>query len=74
MEFIAEASSEASFKDWVKKIKKSSDGLGIEKYSDLSKPSENNPVQQFALTDNNLFDYITHQFSINPEVSYEAGI
>ncbi len=74
MKFIAEASSEASFKEWVGEVQKDSGGLGIEKYSDLSRPSENNPVQQFALADKNLFDYITHQFSINPEADYEAGI
>lgn len=72
MKFIAEATSEAAFNGWVHKTQKSSKSLGIEKYSDLSQPSENNPVEEFALADNNLFDYITHQFSINPEISYGA--
>lgn len=72
MKFIAEATTESSFKNWVQKTKKSPRGLTIEKYSVLSKPSENNPVEKFALADKNLFDYITHQFSINPEVGYEV--
>lgn len=70
MKFIAEATSEASYKDWVQRSQRSANSLGIDRYSDLSKPSENNPVEQFALADKNLFDYITHQFSINPGLSY----
>jgi cytochrome o ubiquinol oxidase subunit 2 len=72
MKFIAEASSETSFNDWVRHNQKSSNSLGIDQYSDLSKPSENNPVEQFALADVNLFDYITHKFSINPDLTREA--
>jgi cytochrome o ubiquinol oxidase subunit 2 len=70
MKFVAESSSESSFENWVRKTKKNPNSLGIEKYSDLSKPSENNPVEQFVLADKNLFDYIVHQFSVNPDLSY----
>lgn len=72
MKFIAEATSEASYKDWVQHSQRNTNSLGINEYSDLSKPSENNPVEQFALADKNLFDYITHQFSINPGLSYRS--
>lgn len=73
MKFIAEATSEASFQDWTQKVRNSAPGLDLELYSDLSKPSEDNPVKQYALVDKNLFEYITHKYSTNPEVSYEAA-
>jgi len=73
MKFIAESTSKSSFDNWVLKTKKSTNNLGIDKYSDLSEPSENNPPEEFALLDKNLFDYITHSFSINPDRDYKAG-
>lgn len=72
MKFVAESTTDSAFKEWVSEAKKSSRSLGIEEYPGLSEPSENNPVEQFVLTDKNLFDYITHKFTINPDVSYEA--
>ncbi|HEX5797968.1 MAG TPA: ubiquinol oxidase subunit II [Candidatus Saccharimonadales bacterium] len=73
MKFVAEATTSSAFEDWVRETKKSSKKLGIDEYSSLSEPSENNPAELFVLADTNLFDYITHKFTINPGISYEAG-
>jgi cytochrome o ubiquinol oxidase subunit 2 len=73
MKFVAEAVKRQSYDDWVKETKTSQKTLGVNEYSKLSKPSENNSAETFVLTDENLFDYITHKFSINPKFSYEAG-
>lgn len=72
MKFIAESTSKEAFENWVQEAQKSSASLGIDEYSELSKPSENHPAQQFVLADENLFDYIAHKFSVNPNLNQGA--
>lgn len=74
MKFTAEATPDAAFDNWVKDSQKNIARLDIDKYSELARPSENNKPEQFVLADLNLFDYITHQFSINPDKESGSGI
>lgn len=73
MKFVAEAVPKPSFEAWAKETKTDPDNLGIDKYVELSKPSEDNQPEEFSLVDKNLFDYIAHKYSINPDVNYEVA-
>lgn len=74
MKFVAESTSKETFENWVKKAQKNPKSLGIDEYRMLSRPSENHAPEQFVLADENLFDYITHKFSVRPELSYGAPL
>lgn len=62
MHFIAKASSEAEYKEWVESAKKSSSDLTVETYKKLAAPSQNNPVELFQLKEQNLFDKIIMKY------------
>lgn len=56
MRFVISATDEDTFKKWVKVAKKSHDKLDNAAYNQLVLPSENNPVQYFAVKDGTLFN------------------
>lgn len=58
MKFIVRASSEEQFNDWVKTAKQSPEKLTMSAYSQLAKPSENDPVKYFALANKNIFETV----------------
>jgi cytochrome o ubiquinol oxidase subunit 2 len=62
MQFVARASSMTDFNNWVDKVKKSSPELSVDKFKQLSKPSENNPVTTYKAVSNNLFDNLVMSF------------
>lgn len=56
MHFIAKASSEEEYHQWVQEAKQSSQILNLEKYNQLAVPSKNDPVSIYQLKEENLFD------------------
>lgn len=58
MRFVVSATDEDSFKKWVKVTKKSHDKLDNVAYNQLVLPSENNPVQYFAVKDDSIFNNV----------------
>lgn len=61
MTFTAKASSEEDFNQWVETVKQSS-SLGKEEYVLLAKPSQYDPVKNYALKDDDLFDQIIMKY------------
>ncbi len=62
MKFIARASSQQDFDQWVKAVKKSHHPLSMAVYRDLMKPSENNPPEYFSNVENDLFHEVMMKF------------
>ena len=62
MHFIAEASSQKEFNDWVRKVRRSSPKLTFGEYLRLAQPSENDPVSSYFLLDDDLFEEILKQY------------
>ncbi len=62
MHFIAKASSEKEFQDWVKSAQQSSLSMNFEDYNQLALPSENNPVTIYRLKEKNLFNQIIMKY------------
>ena len=62
MRFIAESCTEEDFHTWVQKVKQSSQHLNGEGYNELVKPSENNPVEYYMLSQPNLFEEILMKY------------
>lgn len=62
MTFQAKSSSPEDFENWVKSVKDSKERLNFATYTQLAKPSEYDPVQLYALDDDNLFDQIIMKF------------
>lgn len=62
MHFIATASTDEDFQEWVKEAKASSNVLGFEEYFKLAKPSKNVPPTIYQLKEDNLFDHIIMKF------------
>lgn len=62
MNFIAKSSSQEDFDNWVRSIKESKNNLDLNKYKNLAKPSENNPVIFYAGTEDNLYNKIIMKY------------
>ena len=62
MHFIAEASSQKDFNDWVRKLRRSPGKLTFNEYISLAQPSSNNPVTSYTLIDDDLFEKILMQY------------
>ena len=62
MNFNVKAESESEFDAWADRTMKSSDKLTLATYSEIAKPSRNNPVANYSLGANNLFDYIIMKY------------
>lgn len=68
MRFIAKSSSEEDFQKWLKAAKQSPGTLSLEEYTQLAKPSENNPVATYRLKEENLFDQIIMKY-MHPQMN-----
>ncbi|MGL4539768.1 MAG: ubiquinol oxidase subunit II [Candidatus Rhabdochlamydia sp.] len=62
MTFIAKASSQLEFEDWVESIRESSNFLNLREYNRLAEPSENNPVASYVLQKEDLYDWIVRKY------------
>lgn len=62
MHFIARASEDKEYYEWLKSAKKSSKSLTWNEYTLLATPSKNNPVEIYQLKDTTLFDQIIMKF------------
>lgn len=62
MIFTARASTEQDFNQWVQSVQNSSQSLNLEEYNQLALPSQNNPVVNYQLTDDHLFETIIMKY------------
>lgn len=62
MNFIAKASTEEEYKQWLDKAKQSSKLLNFEEYNKLAAPSSNNPPELYKLGDKELFHAIMMKY------------
>lgn len=62
MRFIAKASSEKDFEEWIQTSQQTTNRLGLEEYTELAKPSANYPVKTFRLEKEELFDWILMKY------------
>ena len=69
MNFTAKATSDKSYKQWLRKVKSVGKGLTQGEYQRLSAPSSYNPVELFSSTDPHMFDAIVDQYQ-NPNSRY----
>lgn len=58
MHFIARASTDEEYQNWISSAKKSGQSLSMEDYKKLAAPSENNPKEIYQLKDETLFNQI----------------
>lgn len=63
MKFIARASSQKSFEQWVQKVKRSSQSLNARSYHDLAKWTENHPVTLYGSVIPGLFKSIINHYT-----------
>ena len=63
MKFLAHAVNDQEFDNWVNQVKAADHKvLDIPTYEELSKPSENHPIEYFRAVKPDMFDYIVHQY------------
>lgn len=68
MKFLVHAVDDQSFDNWVTKVKSGDHKvLNVPTYEELSKPSENHPIEYFKSTQPDIFDYIVHQYDANKD-------
>lgn len=68
MHFIANASEEEAFHQWIDEAKKSSHLLNVNSYKELAQPSERHPVTLYKLEDEDLFEWIIMKYKTPHEV------
>lgn len=62
MHFIARASTDEEYQQWVDTVRKSTDTLSFDSYNQLAAPSQNNPVALFQLQEQDLFNKVMEKF------------
>jgi len=62
MKFIARATSQSNFNQWLASVKQSSDILNSSAYDDLAKPSENNSTVLYSSVDKNLYNSVMMKY------------
>jgi len=62
MKFVAHADSTMAFNAWVKTVKQSPNHLTSESYSQLARPSQNDPVAYYASSQANLYETTLMKF------------
>jgi cytochrome o ubiquinol oxidase subunit 2 len=62
MRFLAKASSDEEFEQWVQEVKQASPSLGMDEYKQLALPSSYQPASYFVLSEEKLFDQIVMKF------------
>jgi cytochrome o ubiquinol oxidase subunit II len=68
MRFIAKASTEQEYQDWLKAAKQSAASLSLEQYKLLAEPSKDNPVALYQLKEANLFDQVIMKYMHPQEI------
>lgn len=66
MRFIAKASSQADFEQWIKSVKQSSNRLNLTTYRKLAEPSSYNDVASYVLEDEGLYHQILMKYLMPP--------
>ena len=64
MRFIAKASSDADFEQWVESVKSSGGKMTLEEYQKLVQPSENTPAASYILEKEDLYDWIMMKYTM----------
>jgi cytochrome o ubiquinol oxidase subunit 2 len=64
MTFIAKASSQANFYQWVNSLNESSDFLNLAEYIRLAEPSEDSPAVSYVLEKQDLYDLIVRKYTM----------
>ncbi len=67
MTFIAKASSESDFDKWVESVKQSPLQLTDSSYSELIKPSLENPIALYSEVKKGLFDEVVMKYMYMPQ-------
>lgn len=73
MTFMAKASSEGDFQNWVREVRNSNEALNMKTYNLLVEPSQNNPVSYYVLKDPVLFDWIVMKDMMPPKKGMKHG-
>lgn len=68
MHFIARASSDEEYQQWIEAAKLSAKSLTLEEYNSLAAPSQNNPAELYRLQEGDLFEQIIAKYRIPQEV------
>lgn len=63
MKFVARASTQEQFDQWVQTLRLTSGGLDSIEYEKLLKPSENNPVALYSLPNNNIYEKLLMKYN-----------
>jgi cytochrome o ubiquinol oxidase subunit 2 len=62
MKFIAKSVSSGDFNQWLATVATTGGRLGLEQYTQLAKPSENNQVTYYSSEENGLYDWIISKY------------
>ena len=62
MKFIAKATSQEEFEQWVETVRKSPLSLTLSEYYELAKQSQNNPVAYYASAEEKLYNTVIMKF------------
>ncbi|MBW4062040.1 ubiquinol oxidase subunit II [Candidatus Saccharibacteria bacterium] len=73
MRFVARSSSQLAFEQWVAAAKASGNALTQASYDQLAKPSSNNAVKVYTLTDRSLYDRTVMKYMMPLPQSSELG-
>ena len=72
MKFVAHASSQSDFDQWVADVKQSPVTLSADGYAQLAKPSEHDPSAYYSEVEDNLYDKIVMKF-MKPQSTTTIG-
>ncbi|PWU15941.1 MAG: ubiquinol oxidase subunit II [Chlamydiae bacterium] len=64
MTFVAKASSQTDFYQWIESINQSSNSLNLAEYTRLAEPSEDDPEIFYVLENQDLYDWIIHKYTM----------
>jgi cytochrome o ubiquinol oxidase subunit 2 len=67
MTFVAKASTQEEFEDWVQSAKQSPNNLSRDEYQILAKPSTDHPVKTYQLASSDLFKWIIMKYMMPQE-------
>ena len=65
MKFIAKASTDEEFKQWIESTKQSENGLNFDTYQQIASPSKDNPVMTYSLKDETLLIQYSHEIYVS---------
>lgn len=69
MHFTAEATNRPSFVSWIERTRKETNTLSLSSYSQLAKPSQNNPVAYYGNVRQGIYSYVVNKFVTPPNFS-----